>query len=229
MSLYSSKLSDRNLASKDNKPSVEIVFGGSFDPIHMGHINIIENLNNQCPQWTIRILPCAVPALKKQTTASFQQRVDMIRLATNEFEHLQIDSREALRDGKSYTIDTLKELVNEHPERLFLLVVGSDNLQTINQWHSSGELANYCHLVVVNRKKQKMENLKPVMSELGFEEVSELEELVSKAAGLYFAFLINEKDISSTSIRNSLKSTFEQPVETPQIVQNYIKENLIYQ
>jgi len=210
-------------------PAVEFIFGGTFDPIHNGHINILESLQRLCPQWPIRILPCAVPVLKKTTGATFEQRVEMIKLATEKYTNLNLDLREGERQGKSYTIDSVRELRQEHPDRRFILVIGSDNLDYLEQWHQCNQLVRFCHLLVVNRPASKLHNITQIMKRLGFEMTTELSELVTIESGVCFSLQIEEKDISSTHIRKNLHVAYEPLMATPKAVQKYIKDNLIYQ
>lgn len=208
---------------------VEFIFGGSFDPIHNGHINIIESLIAEIPMWPIRILPCAVPALKKATSARFWQRCEMISLATEFMANVEIDTREFARKGKSYTIDTLIDLKKQYPERRFIVVIGSDNLDSIEQWHKSDQLRDFCHLLVVSRPNSTLNSLGNKMKKLEFHQSDELRELEREISGFYFVLSIEEKDISSTNIRAKYEQKVERATNLPLVVQQYIKDNFIYQ
>lgn len=186
---------------------VEFIFGGSFDPIHFGHLHIIDSLQSLNSNWPIRILPCSVPALKKQTCASFQQRIEMINLALNDYENVIVDQREATRTGKSYSYDTLLELAREHPKRRFVWVIGSDNLESIGKWHHAKQLASYCHMIVVNRPNSSVEQQQSQVLDLGFQKAESYSQFAEVQSGLFYHYKITEKETSSTAIRENLRSS----------------------
>lgn len=186
---------------------IEFIFGGSFDPIHFGHLHIINSLQDLNSSWPVRILPCSVPALKKQTSASFAQRVEMIQLALKDYHNVIVDRRESHRTGKSYSYDTLRELAKEYPSRRFILVIGSDNLETIGQWYQAKQLAKCCHLVVVDRPDNSVEQQQAFLTDLGFRAVTSHLELAEVPSGLFYHYKIIERDTSSTAIRDSLRGS----------------------
>ena len=208
--------------------SIEFIFGGSFDPIHRGHINVIEKLREFCPSWPIRLLPCSVPALKNLTSASFEQRVEMLKIATKAIENIVIDKRENKRDGKSFTLDSLQSLVQEYPKRKFALVVGGDTLNTMNQWHQWQQLSNYCHLLLVNRPGTVISDIQESMAQMGFSCAINVQKLEKTPSGHYYCLNIKEKDVSSTEIRTQLADGLSMNKFIPDCVSDYIKKNRIY-
>jgi nicotinate-nucleotide adenylyltransferase len=186
---------------------IEFIFGGSFDPIHFGHLHIIDSLQDLNSSWPVRILPCSVPALKKRTSASFVQRVEMIQLALKDYNNVIVDRRESHRTGKSYSYDTLRELAQEYPGRRFVLVIGSDNLETIGQWYQAEQLAKCCHLVVVDRPDTSVEQQQAHLIDLGFRAVTSHLELAEVKSGLFYHYKIIERDTSSTAIRDSFRGS----------------------
>jgi len=207
---------------------MELVFGGSFDPIHLGHLNVIANLAKTFPSLPIRIVPCSIPALKSQTGANFEQRVDMINLSLKPFQQVVIDQRENRRDGKSYTVDTLLSLSKEFPERRFVLVVGADILDSMSQWYRWKTLPKLCHLLVVNRPNYKMDDLAELTEQLGFSEVKGIDELMASSNGCYSCLNIEEVDVSSTEIRENFTNGLSNDKFISNDVFNYINNNLIY-
>jgi nicotinate-nucleotide adenylyltransferase len=186
---------------------IEFILGGSFDPIHFGHLHIIDSLQDLNSSWPVRILPCSVPALKKRTSASFVQRVEMIQLALKDYNNVIVDRRESHRTGKSYSYDTLRELAQEYPGRRFVLVIGSDNLETIGQWYQAEQLAKCCHLVVVDRPDTSVEQQQAHLIDLGFRAVTSHLELAEVKSGLFYHYKIIERDTSSTAIRDSFRGS----------------------
>ncbi len=211
------------------KHNIEFIFGGSFDPIHSGHLNVIEALRKSCSTWPIRLLPCAVPALKNATSASFKQRVEMLRLATQSFDDLSIDERENRRNGKSYTVDSLQSFRQENPQKIAVLVVGGDALASMNQWYHWQQLADFCHLLVVNRPGAPLDKIEGLMQQLGFSCVLDLQKLEITLSGRYYCLTIEEKDISSTQVRTQLADGLSVDKFIPDCVNDYIKKQRIYQ
>ncbi|MCF6194792.1 MAG: nicotinate (nicotinamide) nucleotide adenylyltransferase, partial [Kangiellaceae bacterium] len=141
----------------------EFVFGGSFDPVHLGHVNLLAHLQRFAPSWRIRILPCAMPPLKRRTIASFEQRVTMLKLGLDNLEQsekITIDQRENDRLGKSFTFDSLQNLRGESPDVDLVLVLGADAISSISQWYRVEDLNQLCHLMIVNRPGILLDKLK---------------------------------------------------------------------
>jgi nicotinate-nucleotide adenylyltransferase len=226
----------------------EFIYGGSFDPVHYGHLNVIANLSALRPDWPIRIIPCAKAAIKKHKLVNFEARVSMLQLAIAEeiegnsiivgkqFEPtIVIDELEKQRNEKSYTLDTLRSLSESFSQRRFVLVVGVDTLVSMPLWYQWQELVDYCHLLVVNRPANgNSEDITAsaqckLMLKLGFSKAENLAQLEKESNGHYYRFNIEEKDISSTQIRTKLLQ--QQPCELllPSSVREFIKNNLLYQ
>ncbi len=212
-----------------NSENIEFIFGGSFDPIHIGHINVIERLREKCPSWPIRLLPCSVPVLKNKLSASFEQRVEMLAIATNHIDHIIIDERENKRLGKSFTIDSLQSLIQEVPERRPVLVIGADTYESVKLWHQWQQLRDYCHLVLVNRPGVAIGDVNKGMEQLGFDCAKNIQKLELVPAGQYYYLNIEEKDVSSTGVRSQLSGGLSVEQLIPNKVIDYIKKNLIYQ
>jgi len=213
----------------NNGANIEFIFGGSFDPVHFGHINVIEKLRQTYPEWPIRLLPCAVPPLKDATGASFSQRVDMLSIVTTDIKNVLIDERENKRNGKSYTLDSLKSLSEEYPLSHYVLVVGADTLKSMYDWYQWQQLKDYCHLLLVNRPGSLISDVGKLMRQLGFSCSNNAQELEKMPSGHYYCLNIEEKDISSTGIRSQLQKGLSVEHLIPGKVVDYIKKNLIYQ
>lgn len=128
------------------------VLGGSFDPPHIGHLWIAEAARESLDLDEVRWIPAAVSPLKPEgPTATDEQRLQMLRLAVSGCESYEVDDRELRRGSVSYTTDTLVELRQEFPEAEFFLIMGSDSLATIQQWHEPERLLQLATLAVVQR------------------------------------------------------------------------------
>jgi len=128
------------------------VFGGSFDPIHLGHLWIAEAARETLALSQIRWVPAAQSPLKPDgPIASGSQRVTMLQLALAGLEGHQIDERELFRGDVSYTVDTIRELRNEFPGVEWLMIIGGDSLATMRQWHQPELLLQMAIPAVVHR------------------------------------------------------------------------------
>lgn len=128
------------------------LFGGTFDPIHYGHLRMALEFQQRLGFSEMRLLPCHLPPHREAPGRSSADRAAMVRLAVAECPQLTVDERELQRNQPSYTVDTLAELRAELGEEVSLCwCVGMDSLVTLNHWHRWRELLDYAHLVVAGR------------------------------------------------------------------------------
>ncbi len=141
-----------------NSPSLHALLGGTFDPVHYGHLRPAQALAAQVGLTKITLLPNNTPPHRKQPEASSAQRVAMMRLAIAGNALFDIDLRELHRDTLSYTIDTLTALRKERGRRQPLaFIIGMDSLLTLPTWHRGYELLDVCHLLVCPRPGYKQQ------------------------------------------------------------------------
>ena len=128
------------------------IFGGSFDPIHFGHLWIAEAAKEALDLQEVRWIPAAQSPLKaSEPRASAEDRIAMIRLALSGCEYQVIDDREIRRGSVSYTVDTMAELKEEFPDREHWLILGSDSLHSLGQWHQPQRLLQLVDLAIIQR------------------------------------------------------------------------------
>ncbi len=125
------------------------LLGGSYDPVHRGHIALAEELLQKLPVQELRLLPAACSPLKSTATA-FEHRRRMLELACAGHPGLVVDDREGRRPPPSYSIDTLQELRREHAGPL-ILVLGEDTLPDLERWKNMRGLLDYAHLLIIKR------------------------------------------------------------------------------
>ncbi|MGB0495641.1 MAG: nicotinate-nicotinamide nucleotide adenylyltransferase [Kangiellaceae bacterium] len=206
---------------------VEFVYGGSFDPLHKGHINLvkqvisnIKQLNSGSYKIQFRFLPCATPALKKKTYNSFVERSKKLRSTfTNYFIEqnieMLVDEREGNRNvnTSSYTIDSLRELEAENKNNNLsitrFLIIGADNFNGLARWKEYQLLSNYCNLLVINRPNESLNDWLVKAKEYQFcpqPENTHLLDLTENCVGSCYYMEIPEINISSTEIRERMKN-----------------------
>lgn len=133
------------------------LYGGTFDPIHNGHIHVIQELISRKIVDHLLVLPAGQPRLRdSQPLATGAQRRAMCQLAVNELpaeikKHIEVNPIEILREGPSYTIDTVEAVAQTYEGDTIVLIVGSDAYEKIDQWHRADELKKLVEFVVIDR------------------------------------------------------------------------------
>ncbi len=128
------------------------IFGGSFDPVHLGHLWMAEFSREAMQLDEVHFVPAATSPLKPHgPVATNEQRITMLRLAIAGHAAMQIDTREIDRGGTSYTVDTIKSIQQQRPADTLFMLVGSDALNTLDQWKSPAELLSIVTPIVLRR------------------------------------------------------------------------------
>lgn len=128
------------------------VFGGTFDPVHLGHLILAEQCREQARFDRVLFIPAARPPHKlERELTSFERRVEMLALALSGQPAFQIDELEKERAGPSFTVHTLEHLRRRHAEDELALIIGSDSLQDLPQWYEPRRILEMAELVVVPR------------------------------------------------------------------------------
>ncbi len=128
------------------------IFGGSFDPIHYGHLILADSCREALSLDEVRLIPAATSPLKpKGPIASNEDRLEMVRLAVGDTPGLAIDPIEMEMGGISYTLDTVRALETREPETQWFLMLGADSVASLDQWKEPAELLRRVQLAVVSR------------------------------------------------------------------------------
>ena len=125
--------------------------GGTFDPIHLGHLRAAENAREGLGLDEVRFLPAQVPPHRAAPASSARDRYAMVALATALNPHFVADDLELRREGPSYTVDTLARLRDERPADAVVLIVGSDTFPELPTWKDHDRLLEMCTIAVVTR------------------------------------------------------------------------------
>ena len=129
------------------------LLGGTFNPPHMGHLIIAEQVGKQLGLDAVWFLPAHVPPHKRvKHLAKVEERKKMIQSAIGDNSFFKLDETDLKREGKSYTYDTIKQLKKEHPEKEFYFIIGGDMAESLSEWYRIDELVQMIQFVAVKRK-----------------------------------------------------------------------------
>lgn len=139
-------------AGRTRRPRRIGVFGGTFDPPHIGHLALAERARDELGLARVLFVPAADPPHKRaRTKSAFAHRLAMTRIATRGYATFAVSDIEARRPGPSYTVETLRELRRRHPAAELWLLLGEDSLRDLKSWKSPAEIVALAHLVVAPR------------------------------------------------------------------------------
>lgn len=181
--------------------SMLAIFGGTFDPVHLGHLRAAWEAAEQLDA-EVRMMPARVPPHRAPTVASADERVALLRAALAGQSRLRLDTRELDRDGPSYTVDTLALLRREiGSQRPLLLLVGADAFASLPQWHRGEDLLELAHLGVMTRPgvaARWPESLRRTWAARRADDVAALR---STPAGGILELAVTALDISASAVR----------------------------
>lgn len=206
------------------------VFGGTFNPIHHGHLRIAQEAAETFALSQVKFLPAAKPPLKAEPDVAAKHRAAMVQLgiASNPLFHL--DTRELERTGPSYTIDTLMSLHTEHPQDALCLIVGSDAFARFDQWYRWQSVLDYCHLIVVSRPHGgSLTHLsEPLRALLQQHQTDDITQLSQQPHGMIAMHDVTALDISSSQIRGLIRAQKNPVYLCPQPVIQYMQQHHLY-
>lgn len=207
------------------------VFGGTFDPVHRGHLQIALDFLQHLPLTQLRLLPCAEPPHRQQPGASAEQRLAMLELALAQLNNndVVIDARELQRQGPSYSIDTLVAIRAELGEQASLvLCMGSDVFSELPSWHRWQELLSLAHIAVAARAGQALVLNDPVKKLLAEQQVHDAAVLQQQPAGYIVYLQMAQVPLSSSAVRAGLHAGNLPEDALPLPVWQYIKQHALY-
>lgn len=183
------------------------IFGGSFDPIHNGHLRLALDVLEMAALDAIHFVPTAEQPLKGESNASNALRVELLNAALADHDGFVLDERELARQGPSYTVDTLESIKADYPEQSICFMMGSDSLTTLHRWHGWQRLFELANIVVVSRPGQPGKYIPhvpepEVATFIADREVDSVTRLHQADAGAIWRMNLCLLDISSTLIRN---------------------------
>jgi nicotinate-nucleotide adenylyltransferase len=212
-----------------NNMSVALL-GGTFNPIHFGHLNLANCLVDYLQVESVRMIPCAIPPHRETPSVSAEQRLAMLQLAIDDHPLLTSDDLELRKSTPSYSIETVQQIRQQVGEETPLFFcIGMDSLLTIDSWHHWQQLLDYCHLAICPRPGYKL----PIKGHLAewIEQnlCDDIDRIKTLAQGCLHLCKIPLKDISSTAIRDSIKCAQSIDHLTPKSVVNFITKHSLYE
>jgi len=185
---------------QDRRPLLGIL-GGTFDPIHLGHLRLAEEAAEVLELDRVHFVPSAIPPHRPQPALSAEMRLDLVSRAIADNPRFIPDDRELRRAGSSFTIDTLQDFRRTHPSHHLVLLLGMDAFNGLMHWHRWQELLAWTHIAVATRPGAQ---LGTQAGELLNERASSLAQLQATQAGGIRQIEITRLDISATAIRQAL-------------------------
>lgn len=204
------------------------IFGGTFDPIHYGHLRSAFEMLQALDFEEVRFIPCGDPPHRGVTYATAEQRSRLVELAIRGQNGFLADNRELQRGGLSYTVDTLESLRKEFPSRSLGLIVGMDAFLGLPGWHRWDEILDIAHIVVAHRPGWKAPDigaLGKLISDYGTHRV---EDLHTAVAGRVHIHAVTQLEISSTEIRDLVAAGRDPRFLMPDAVRDDILNAEIY-
>ncbi|MDB5341622.1 MAG: nadD [Planctomycetaceae bacterium] len=194
------------------------IYGGTFDPVHLGHLILAETCREQCQLDRVIFIPAGVPPHKqgRELTAG-PLRAEMLEFAIAGHAEFSVDRSEIKRSGPSYTVETLRELRQEHPGDELFFLMGADSLAEFSLWKEPRELAELASLIVVNRGTQPPPDLEPFVPLLGADSVARIQRITMPGI-----------DISASDIRRRAHAGHSLRYLVPRAVERFIIEHRVY-
>lgn len=209
------------------------LLGGTFDPVHFGHLRIASETAVALKLPEIRLIPSKTPVHRARPGASEAERLAMLRLAVADVPGLTVDDRELKRDTPSYTVLTLESFRAEFPQRPLIWLIGIDAFMHINRWHEWPRLFELAHFVVLNRPGFAVSQaLSPALAEVWQGRLTRSAEALREAThGSIYLLTVTPQAISATFIRNTIAanaadSALESLLPAPVLA--YIRAHQLY-
>lgn len=205
------------------------VFGGTFNPVHYGHMRSAIELVEHLQLHHLDLMPCAQPVHREQPGCSAEHRAAMVELAVAGEPRLGCDRRELERQGPSYSYDSLVDIRQDlGPQRGLCLVMGCDAIQTIDTWHRWRDLLDVAHVIVIARPGWALPNEGVVAQWLQAHRCTDPAQLHRQACGLVHVEELRPLAISSTEIRSLLQLGQSVRYLLPEPVLDYIDQHDLY-
>jgi nicotinate-nucleotide adenylyltransferase len=204
------------------------IFGGTFDPIHYGHLRTAFELLHALRLSEMRFMPAGNPPHRDITVASAEERLAMVQAATRDQPGFVVDDREIRRSGLSYSVDTMRSLRADFPDRSLCLIVGMDAFLSLPKWHQWRELMELAHLVVAHRPGWRAPSMGPLGELLVDRGTGRINDLHEARSGCIYIHAVTQLEISSTEVRKLIGAGRDPRYLMPDAVRALIAETGCY-
>ncbi len=204
------------------------IFGGTFDPIHYGHLRSAYEMLQVLRFDEVRFMPCGNPPHRAQPVASAELRLQMVRMATAGQHGFVVDDRELQREGPSYSVDTLAALRAEFPLRSMALMIGMDAFLGLPKWYHWREILQLAHIVVAHRPGWRAPDMGPLGELLANRGTHRIGDLHQARSGHIYIHDVTQLEISSTEIRELVAAGRRPRFLTPDAVLDVIEQSGCY-
>ncbi len=199
------------------------ILGGTFDPIHYGHLRPALDIMQQVGLNEVRFIPNRIPPHRDPPVLTDQQRAELVQLAIKDTAGFVLDERELQRSGLSYMVDTLQSLKNDFPDDTLCLIMGMDAFNGLPQWHCWQSILELCHLIVTTRPGASLPDFAakpPVASRISEQPQS----LLQRPAGQILLQSVTQLDISASQIRRYLSAGQSTQYLLPETVRDKLEQ-----
>jgi len=204
------------------------ILGGTFDPVHFGHLRPALEVQQALGIERVHLLPCRVPPHRDAPRGSPQQRLALLRAAVADEPALAVDERELQREGPSYMVDTLEALRRERGDQPLCLALGMDAFAGLESWHRWQDIPGLCHLVVMQRPGSAWPQRGSIAGWVKQMRVEAPQALFSRPAGCIIAVPVTQLAVSSTQIRALLAAGRSPRYLLPDVVLERIRQENWY-
>lgn len=204
------------------------IFGGTFDPVHLGHLRAALEVCEQLGMEDFRWVPAGQPPHRKRPVSPPEHRLAMLELALAGQAAFRIDERELRREGPSYMVDTLSEIRSEHPSAPILLIIGQDSANALDGWHRWRDLFALAHLVIMRRSDTPVAYAPDPGAEIEARAVDTPAALAGATHGGVYSLPVTALAIASTDIRALVRAGRSPRYLTPDAVVRYIEAQGLY-
>lgn len=207
------------------------IFGGTFNPVHLAHLRIAEEIRETFSLEKVIFVPAATPPHKPLADElSFSERLKMVTMAVRDNPFFSVSDLEGKRGGKSYSIDTLNILRKLHPEDEFYLIMGSDSFADFRTWKEYSSIFSCCNIVTIGRPGTVISLGTALPVEIAHEFIyhEDLDVLSHSSGHSVYSIEGTKLDISSTAIRSLIREGRSIKYLVPDTVEEYIKQQRLY-
>jgi len=205
------------------------IVGGTFDPIHIGHLRNALELRDLLGVDEVRLVPCHVPPHRETPDVSARERLEMVHLAIADEPGLVVDDRELAFAEPSYSVNTLRSLRAElDPQQPLIMAMGTDSFAGLDTWHEWQQLFDYAHILVFTRPDYKVPTTGPVARCLAERQVSDVQALLATPSGGILLQALRLLPVSATQIRAMVQRGVSTRYLVPDSVCDYIRNKGLY-